>query len=102
MTCAWHDVVCSASGGACAPDTSPSLTTLDPTQVTLEAAALRTKFQGRKVVLGIDRLERIRGIPLKLLAFERFLQKHPEWRGKVVLVQVRVLCLWVMCTVDFD
>lgn len=40
-------------------------------------------------MLGIDRLERIRGIPLKLLAFERFLQKYPEWRGKVVLMQVR-------------
>jgi trehalose 6-phosphate synthase/phosphatase len=60
-------------------------------QVTVEAAALRAKFEGRKVVLGIDRLERIRGIPLKLLAFERLLQKYPEWRGKVVLVQVRTL-----------
>jgi trehalose-6-phosphate synthase len=31
----------------------------------------------------------IKGIPQKLLAYEKFLQEHPEWRDKVLLVQVR-------------
>ena len=33
-------------------------------------------------------MDYIRGLPHKLLAFERFLSDHPEWRDKVVLVQV--------------
>jgi hypothetical protein len=39
-------------------------------------------------MLGVDRLDMIKGIPQKLLAFEKFLQEHPEWRDKVLLVQV--------------
>lgn len=59
-------------------------------EMQLEVDKLRQQFAGRKVILGIDRLERIRGIPLKLLAFERFLATHPEWKGKVVLFQVGI------------
>ncbi len=40
-------------------------------------------------MLGVDRLDMIKGIPQKLLAFEKFLEEHPEWRDKVLLVQVR-------------
>lgn len=43
----------------------------------------------RQVMLGVDRLDMIKGIPQKLLAFEKFLHEHPEWRDKVLLVQVR-------------
>ena len=32
----------------------------------------------------------IKGIPQKLLAYEMFLEKCEEWRGKVVLVQIAV------------
>lgn len=42
-----------------------------------------------QVMLGVDRLDMIKGIPQKLLAFEKFLQEHEEWRDKVLLVQVR-------------
>lgn len=41
-------------------------------------------------MLGVDRLDMIKGIPQKLLAYEKFLEEHPEWRDKVLLVQVRV------------
>ena len=30
----------------------------------------------------------VQGIDLKLAAFEQVLQQHPEWRGKLVLIQV--------------
>ena len=33
---------------------------------------------------GIDRLERLKGIPLKLIAIEQFLEEQPQWRGKLV------------------
>lgn len=41
-------------------------------------------------MLGVDRLDMIKGIPQKLLAFEKFLEEHKEWREKVVLVQIAV------------
>ena len=41
-------------------------------------------------MLGVDRLDMIKGIPQKLLAFEKFLEENPEWRDKVLLVQIAV------------
>ena len=51
---------------------------------------LKTRFKGLKVLVGVDRLDYIKGVPQKLHAFELFLSKHPEWVDKVVLVQVAV------------
>jgi trehalose-6-phosphate synthase len=48
-------------------------------------------------MLGVDRLDMIKGIPQKLLAFEKFLHEHPEWRDKVLLVQVRTSGLAGCC-----
>lgn len=41
-------------------------------------------------MLGVDRLDMIKGIPQKILAFEKFLEENPEWHNKVVLVQIAV------------
>ena len=51
---------------------------------------LRQRFGSRKIMLGVDRLDMIKGIPQKLLGFERFLESHPEWRDRVLLVQIAV------------
>ncbi|KAI9506587.1 glycosyltransferase family 20-domain-containing protein, partial [Coemansia spiralis] len=48
------------------------------------------KFNGTNVIVGVDRLDYIKGVPQKLLAFEHFLSEYPEYVGKVVLVQVAV------------
>ncbi|KXJ90260.1 trehalose-6-phosphate synthase 1 [Microdochium bolleyi] len=48
------------------------------------------KFEGMKLIVGVDRLDYIKGVPQKLHALEVFLTEHPEWRGKIVLVQVAV------------
>ena len=53
-------------------------------------ATLKRKFQGVKLMVGVDRLDYIKGVPQKLHALEVFLTEHPEWVGKVVLVQVAV------------
>ncbi|KAL5389159.1 hypothetical protein DPSP01_002474 [Paraphaeosphaeria sporulosa] len=53
-------------------------------------AALEKKFEGVKLIVGVDRLDYIKGVPQKLHALEVFLTEHPEWIGKVVLVQVAV------------
>lgn len=49
--------------------------------------ALRQQFQGKKIVVGCDSVERLKGIPLKMLAFDGFLSRCPDFIGKVVLVQ---------------
>ena len=51
---------------------------------------LKSKFQDTKIIVGVDRLDYIKGVPQKLHALEVFLNEHPEWIGKVVLVQVAV------------
>ena len=53
-------------------------------------ATLERKFQGVTLMVGVDRLDYIKGVPQKLHALEVFLTEHPEWIGKVVLVQVAV------------
>ncbi len=53
------------------------------------AAGLREGFRGQLLV-GIDRLDYTKGIPRRLLAFERLLENHPELRGAVRLIQVAV------------
>ncbi|GFQ06413.1 alpha alpha-trehalose-phosphate synthase [UDP-forming] 1 [Phtheirospermum japonicum] len=51
---------------------------------------LKERFAGRKVMLGVDRLDMIKGIPQKILAFEKFLEENPDWHDKVVLLQIAV------------
>jgi len=57
--------------------------------VEAEAEALRGDGSVRMLV-GVDRLDYTKGIPRRLLAYERMLQAHPELKEKVRLVQVAV------------
>ncbi|KAG6296192.1 hypothetical protein E4U09_001868 [Claviceps aff. purpurea] len=50
--------------------------------------ALKKMYAGKKIIVGRDRLDSVRGVAQKLQAFERFLELYPEWREKVVLIQV--------------
>jgi alpha,alpha-trehalose-phosphate synthase [UDP-forming] len=59
-------------------------------EVLEKVAALRADEPGRKIVLGIDRLDYTKGIPQKLEAFRRLLTRWPDLRGRVTLVQVVV------------
>ncbi|KAL1894098.1 Trehalose-6-P synthase/phosphatase complex synthase subunit [Ceratocystis pirilliformis] len=63
---------------------------LERPQVKDRIAALSRKFDGVKLIVGVDRLDYIKGVPQKLHAMEVFLSEHPEWVGKIVLVQVAV------------
>ena len=57
--------------------------------VEAEAKALRGDGSVRMLV-GVDRLDYTKGIPRRLLSYERMLQTHPELRERVRLVQVAV------------
>lgn len=50
--------------------------------------ALQELYRDKKIIVGRDRLDSVRGVVQKLQAFELFLERHPEWHGKVVLIQV--------------
>jgi trehalose 6-phosphate synthase len=43
-----------------------------------------------KLLLGVDRLDYTKGIPERLLALERFLERYPEYRGRLSLIQIAV------------
>jgi len=56
----------------------------------LALAAPDTDGHSEKIVLGVDRLDYTKGIPERILAFERFLELFPEWRERVMLLQIAV------------
>ncbi|KAJ6626881.1 alpha,alpha-trehalose-phosphate synthase [Mycena sp. CBHHK59/15] len=49
---------------------------------------LKQRYAGMKIVVGRDKLDEIQGVRHKLLAFQLFLEKYPEFQQKVVLIQV--------------
>lgn len=57
-------------------------------QVNKYREGFRERWKNHKVIVARDKLDNIRGIKRKLLAYEKFLKTHPEMIGKVVLVQV--------------
>lgn len=61
----------------------------DP-RVQTEVSAVREAADGRRLVLGVDRLDYTKGIPRRLLAFQRLLERNPSLRDTVRLIQVAV------------
>ncbi len=53
-------------------------------------AELRQRWHGRRVILGVERLDYSKAIPLKLAAYEEFLRRDPQRAAENVLVQVVV------------
>jgi trehalose 6-phosphate synthase len=51
---------------------------------------LRQEMPDGKLILGVDRLDYSKGIPERLKAFERALERYPELHGQVTFVQVAV------------
>lgn len=49
---------------------------------------IKKMYAGKKIIVGRDRLDSVRGVSQKLQAFAKFLEKYPEWRDQVVLIQV--------------
>ena len=62
----------------------------DDANVRREAAALRRQGGNAKIMLGIDRLDYTKGLPRRLIAFERLLETRDRTDQPVQLVQVAV------------
>lgn len=58
--------------------------TTPPDTSVLERLNIRTEF----LALGVDRLDYIKGIPERLRGVEFFLKSHPEFRGRLTMLQV--------------
>ncbi len=50
----------------------------------------RLGLRGELLGIGIDRLDYTKGIPDRLLALDRFFEKHPEYLRKIAFVQIGV------------
>ncbi len=44
---------------------------------------IEERYSGKRLIVARDKLDNVRGVRQKLLAFELFLNKKPEWRDKV-------------------
>ncbi|KNZ73603.1 Putative alpha,alpha-trehalose-phosphate synthase [UDP-forming] 106 kDa subunit [Termitomyces sp. J132] len=49
---------------------------------------LAQRYAGMKIVVGRDKLDEIQGVRHKIKAFEYFLEHHPEFQGKAILIQI--------------
>lgn len=54
------------------------------------AESLRAAHGGRKLILGVDRLDYSKGVPQRLEALREALTRHPELRGAITYIQVLV------------
>lgn len=55
-----------------------------------QAWIVHANLSERQLILGIDRLDYTKGIPLRLQAFANALERYPELLGKITLIQVVV------------
>jgi trehalose 6-phosphate synthase/phosphatase len=53
-------------------------------------ADIREKTAGKKVVLGVDRLDYTKGVPRRLLAVARLLEREPRLRDRIHYIQLAV------------
>ncbi len=54
------------------------------------AQKYRKEYEGKKIILSVDRLDYSKGIIQRLRGFDRFLEKNPEYRKKVALLELIV------------
>jgi trehalose 6-phosphate synthase/phosphatase len=59
-------------------------------EVAKRERAYRKNLKAEKIIISIDRLDYSKGIPKRLEAFEKFLEKYPEFHDRVTLVMLVV------------
>jgi trehalose 6-phosphate synthase/phosphatase len=63
-------------------------TAVELPEVQSERERVRNEVTTPKLVLSVDRLDYSKGIPLRLKAFHRFLERYPEYREQVTLMLI--------------
>ena len=59
-------------------------------EVAESAWHIHERFPNQQIILGVDRMDYTKGIPMRLEAFRHAIKRYPELREKVTLVQVVV------------
>ncbi|MEJ0073290.1 MAG: bifunctional alpha,alpha-trehalose-phosphate synthase (UDP-forming)/trehalose-phosphatase [Candidatus Saccharibacteria bacterium] len=54
----------------------------------LNAAKLRRKYRGQKIIVSVDRLDLTKGLVERITAYQTLLRQNPDLLGKVVLVMI--------------
>ncbi|KAJ1938818.1 Trehalose-6-P synthase/phosphatase complex subunit [Linderina macrospora] len=49
---------------------------------------LKDKYAGKYLIVGRDKLDYVKGVRQKLLGYEMFLNDHPDYASKTVLIQI--------------
>ena len=60
---------------------------IDDTDVQETCRFLKERYNGKRLLVSRDKLDHIKGLKPKMLAYERFLADHPEWKEKVATFQ---------------
>lgn len=58
--------------------------------VLAKVETIRQESGGRKLIVGVDRLDYTKGLPRRMLAMDRLLEREPSLRDKVRMIQVVV------------
>lgn len=57
-------------------------------EVQKEIEQIRSSARGRRVIFSVDRLDYSKGIPNRIQAYQRFLERYKEYHGKVELIMI--------------
>jgi trehalose-6-phosphate synthase len=66
-------------------------TARDEPEVLTWIKTIKDRYKGKRLIVARDKLDSIRGVRQKLLAFELFLKKNPDWKDKVDLIAYYIL-----------
>lgn len=61
---------------------------LDAPEVAKWLQIMQERYKGKRLIVARDKLDHVRGVRQKLLSYELFLNKNPQWRENTVLIQV--------------
>ncbi|OQD96087.1 hypothetical protein PENSOL_c017G03400 [Penicillium solitum] len=64
--------------------------TIDDPEVQARIQELETQYKDKTIIIGVDRMDYTKGLPEKLEGFRVFLDQHPEWSEKVVMIQIAI------------
>jgi trehalose 6-phosphate synthase/phosphatase len=61
-------------------------TASEDTEVIAYKDNLLLNFKDKKIIFSVDRLDYTKGLNYRLLGYENFLERYPEWREKVIFI----------------
>ncbi|MDP3084040.1 MAG: alpha,alpha-trehalose-phosphate synthase (UDP-forming) [Rubrivivax sp.] len=69
-------------------DVDDLLAMVDGKEAQETMATMREQYPGQQLLIGVDRLDYSKGLPQRIRAFRKLLERHPESHGKATLIQV--------------